>query len=1153
MHWRTRGILSLFSGLILLAQLTLGQTTSGVIGGNVVDPQAAAVAGAAVTLTNSATGVVQQTKSASDGEFVFPSVIPGTYRISVEASGFQKLEKQGLVLTAAQRLSAGTIQMQVGAVTSTVTVGADATPVETTSSERSAVVDSKQLQSLLALGRDYTSLMRILPGSTYEGSGNSSLGPASVGNINGVRNSYMSINVDGAIANTRNVGITENPLNMDAISEVKVLTSNYQAEYGKVSGAVIDVVTKSGTQDFHGTAYYYLRNEAFNANTFFNNLNGEPRSRYRYNTVGYNIGGPIYGPGPLRGLKNKLFFFYSGEDQPNKSPAGLRTFTMPTAAERQGDFSKSVNSSGQLYVVTNPLTHQPYANNQVPVSQINPTMQKLLSIFPQPNFFNTGVSHGNYNYVISDDVNNPVHQQLLRVDFDPTEKWRIYFRGMNLQNDGSSRTEPGIDASWLDGTYSYNQHDPNLALNVTYAPTANIVNELALGAGFYFEQNAAPQTTVNQFVKSAQGIAIGQLYPQNNPEDFLPALSFGNIPNAAGVSYDPRWPMDNSVVALSLTDGLSVVHRNHTMKFGIYTDASQYEQPHHAGNGDFSGGFTFTGANPNNPFNTGYAYAEALLGYFDSYSESSARPNYWGLGKTFEWYGQDSWRVSKKLTLEYGLRFTYDIPQRLKNNQGAMFYFNQYNAAEAPPLFQPVSVNGTRMMQNPVNGQLYPAVYYNNFVPGVGNTAPGSVLASSPQFPGLFESQGVLIAPRLGFAYDVFGDGKTAIRGGFGMFNNQRIYQGAVANATFNPPTISYPTAYYGNVNSFLSTPGVQTPSSLATVMERNSQLPQNYNLTLSIQREIGFQTVLDIAYVGVLGRHLTDTRQLNEVPYGAQFLPQNQDPTTQTPLADNYFRPYPGYAGIPYTEWADSSNYHSLQVQVNHRFSHGLQFGGAYTWSKSLGYSSGSFGSNMSDLLPTYLSPSLVYGPSGQDRRNRLVINWLWDIPNAGRAWNNWASRWILDNWEVSGIATFSSGAPNNVTFSTTDGQNVTGGGDGAAITVTGNPVLSRNERGFNAYFNPTPFARTPVGSIGNAWTPLFYGPGTNDWDVALFKNIPIEKFSLQFRCETYNTFNHTQYSSVDTNAMFDPGGNQVNTDFAHVNDARSPRILQLAVRVTF
>ena len=1135
--------------LLLLSGIATAQTISGVISGQVVDSQGRVLPGAQITLTETATTTSISTTTNNSGNFTFPVVKPGTYTVTAEKSGFQTFVKKGLTLLAADRLSVGVLPLKIGSVDTVVTVTSNVTPVQTTSSERSAVITSEQMQGLLSLGRDFTSLMRILPGSNYEGNGNQSLNAASVGGFNGVSNNNVSINTDGVSSNTRNVGIVEGPLNMDAIQEVKVLDANYQAEYGKVSGAIVDVVSKSGSRDYHGTLTYYFRNEDLNANAYFNKYNNKPRDRYRYNTINASVGGPIYGPGRLKSLRDKLFFFFSEDYEPNNSPAGIRYFQVPTMLERQGDFSQSFNSSGQLYVVTDPTTGKPFPGNVVPVNRINQTMQKVLNIFPQPNFTNTAISNRNYNYVISDSNSTPARQESLRLDYNPSDKLHIYFRGTDLHDGSTGRTQPGISASYMTETESYNTRAPSLALNVTYTVNPHIVNELAVGLGLWFETNQVSQATLNQFSKTAQGISLGQLYPQNNPLNLLPTLTFQNILNPANFGHDARFPLDDTVITPSVSDGLSVVHGNHNMKFGVYADNAAYKQANHSGNSSFSGAFTFTGPNPNNPNNTGYSYAEALLGYFDTYTESSARPTYYGVSSTLEWYAQDNWKATKKLTLEYGLRFTLDIPQTLKNKQGASLFFDQYKASDAPPLYQPVIVNGKRMARDPVGGGIYPAAYLDHFVPGIGNPAPGSIAASASNFPGFFQSQGVLVAPRVGFSYDLYGNGKTAIRGGFGVFNNQRTYQGIIGNSTFNPPTIFYPTQYYGNVDSFLGAQGLLSPSG-TTVLQSDSRLPQNFNITLGVQQDIGFQTVLDVAYVGVLGRHNAYSVNPNEVPYGAEFLPANQDPTTHTPLPDDYYRPYPGYGGITYTRWDDNSNYHSLQVQLNRRFSHGLQFGVAYTWSKALDDNKRTF----------YLPVSITYGPTSQDRPQRLVANYLWNFPNASRLWNNFATRTLLDNWQTTGIATFSAGAPTSVSFTTTNGLNITGGGDGATVVVTGKAQLPRGNRTFKRFFDTSVFSvpkagnATTPGQIGNGWTPEFYGPGINDWDMALLKNIPIhERVSFQIRAEAYNAFNHTQFSAVNTSAQFDPTGRQTNTAFGQYTSARTPRTMQLAARLSF
>src|SRR6185312_14415385 len=375
------------------------QSSSGVINGRLVDESGGAVVTAQVQLVNQATGEVLNTKVQGTGNFVFLDVQPGAYSVSASAPGYKKYVKKDLRLSSQERLNAGTITLEIGEVTQAVEVTAANTPVQTTSAEVSGELDTTQLDNLLSVGRDFMSMLKTVPGVI--GGGDSSLGTSGTPTINGQRNVMNSSTVDGVSGGPRGGDKVDTPLNLDAIQEVKVETSNFQAEYGAgTAGPVINLVTKSGTQQFHGTLYYYVRNEAFNANGWFNNYLGQQRPQYRYNDVGGNIGGPIYWPGHFNTKKNKLFFFYSQEYLPNKSPEGLKKYTVPTALERQGDFSQTYVQGSPSQTLINirnpnasgscPVTGTPgpgcFTGNKIPLSMINPDLQALLNIMPLPNF-----------------------------------------------------------------------------------------------------------------------------------------------------------------------------------------------------------------------------------------------------------------------------------------------------------------------------------------------------------------------------------------------------------------------------------------------------------------------------------------------------------------------------------------------------------------------------------------------------------------------------------------------------------------------------------------------------------------------------------------------------------------------------------------------
>jgi len=1100
-----------------------------------------------VRLVDQLNATSQTTQTNGDGYFVFAQLRPGKYTLSVEQSGFTKLEQRDILVLTADRLSVGTLILKVGTGTQVVTITSETAPVQTTSSEQSAVISASEMAALPVLGNDYVSLTKIIPGSTYLGDGNTTLGGiSSQSSFMGIaQQSAAYFSTNGVFSSLSNVSWDDSPTVVANIQDVKIQVSGYEPERGKAQGAVLDVTTKSGAKDFHGSLWYAFRNEALNANDYFNNLNGQPKSRYRYNTITGTLGGPLFIPRLYDRERSKLFFFFSYDNEPSTVPQGLNEFQMPTELERNGDFSQSFfPGTTQQIPVYNPITHQQYAGNVVDPGQIVPTMQKFLNWFPMPNFTNTAVSKGLYNYVIPAAADNSIYQTSIRLDYVPNDKWRIFGRWQYGFFGFTGIDGYGIYAGW-NRPQSVHSDSHRLELNATYAINPHTINEIAAGGILSGGTTPVPASTLAEFQMEPTGINLPQLYPQTNPLGLIPGFNFNDLPKGPNFQYDPRFPQDNTFYALSIADNLSYTHKNHQMKFGIYFDDEYQNQRHHLGSVSPGGLFNLNGANPSNPFNVGYSFAEALLGYFDSNIQVTNYLDDGNTAKALQWYAQDNWQVSRRLSVNYGLRFSYDIPQAITGGDGAVLHLNQYDPAVAPVLFQPVLVNGVRMMQNPLNGETFPAGYLDYYVPGSGSYAPGSVSFGSPDWRGIYNSQHVVAEPRVGFAYDLFGDGKTAIRGGVGRFVAMRTFSGSIFGYIINPPAVFYPTSLYGNITDPGAVPGLLSPPS-TNYGNPNSKLPYSYSWSLGVQRALGFNSVLSATYVGFVSRNNPYSFNKNEVPYGAEFLPENQDPTTGTPLPDDYFRPYPGYSRINDSEWGNNANYNSLQMTFNRGMSHGLSYGASYTYSKALD----------DRKSTTYVPYSLTYGPSTNDMRNRLTPYWVWELPKASEHWNNGFSRWALDNWEISGLASFVSGQPMNVNLSTTNNENITGGGDGARVIITANPVLPKSQCSFDHYFNPNVFALPDTGQIGNAWNgAAFYGPGVNDWDIVVAKHFRFgERVDTQLRAEMYNTFNHPQWSSVNNTALFDPStGDQLNSALGRITGDRGPRIVQLALRIGF
>ncbi|HLH18785.1 MAG TPA: carboxypeptidase regulatory-like domain-containing protein [Bryobacteraceae bacterium] len=1159
------------------AGLAFGQNSTGTISGRILDSTGAAVAGAEVRAINQVDRSSRTFTSTATGDFTFTNLPPGTYTISVKAAGFKELDKRDLHLTEGDSLGTGELRLEVGAVSETVDVVAEGAVVQTESGDRTQLIDSTEVMDMMARGRDVMAMLQILPGVINDNTGSDVLGQYSTPTMSGGRSFYNALNIDGISGNTARGRTAESPINLDSIAEVKVLQNSYPAEYGPSASGVINLVTKSGTQQFHGSVYYYNRNEAFNANNFFNNRQGIPRQRYRFNTVGETLGGPIYIPKHFNTSRQKLFFYFSQEIDPNQVPNSISTFTVPTALERQGNFSQSYKNATTLYTVNDPLNLNSagkpiqFPDNIIPASRMDPNSAKLLSVFPLPNQTNTAITNFAYNYQVAGSEDEPVLQEILKVDYNINDRAKAWFRASGYSSENNGLSSPAINNKWGPAPVDYKQTMPNLGANFTYVFSPTLVNEALFGMNLWTESQVLTQQGLANYQRATYGINIAQSYPSDNPLGLLPAMSFGGVSKPAQITYDGRFPMVDDSTAFTFSDGLTKVWNAHTFKTGFKMQHALYNQYHQAGGANFPGNFAF-GTDSNNPLDSGYAYANAFLGYYDTYTEATNRVNYQPITRVYEWYVQDHWKIARRLSLDLGVRFTDGLPLSPGNDHAGNFVPYLYNPGQAPVLFRPEVVNGKKVVVNPLTGDVVPNVYSGLIVPGTGNPTNGIITPTTPGYPrAMVYSNGVLPAPRLGFAWDIFGDAKTVLRGGGGFFYTPLLDAGTLGNLFFNPPAIYNPTAYYGTVATAANASGLLSPSSFSRDIDPHAKTVTAYQANLGIQRQLGWGTVLDVAYVGNFGRHLGEVVQLNEVPYGADFLPSSANPQGGI-LNENFFRPYAGYNGIPQQIFQGNSSYHSLQVQAQRRFAKNLLFGVSYTRSKAMDYAEGdstsTSGEGGSNEVATYLNRRVWnYGIANYDRPNVLSIHFVWSLPKLSALVPNRVVRTIFDDWRISDITIFESGTPLSVSMGESPSINLTGGGDGARPLMVGNP---NGPHTFYNWFNAAAFAEPvqyaggacpasgcpplSILNIGDMPTFPIRGPRMNNFSTALFKEFHIrERLAMLFRAEAYNAFNHTQFSGVDTTITYNASGVNTRSSTGNLTSARDPRVMQFALRLQF
>jgi hypothetical protein len=1148
--------IDVLAALLVLATPAFSQSVSGRISGIVADPQDAAVVGAEVVLANERTGERQVRRTNESGVFLFPGLPPGSYTIRASQSGFSAKELKGISLSADGSVSLGTIQLAIGAVTDTVQVEASGTMVELDKSGQSQVVTNAQMKTLMAASRDVMSVMKILPGVSQQRFGqNQSIGGSISGselnNFSGTRAKWNSVKLDGQPGqNLDQMNRFSIPIAWDAVEEVTVQPNSYLAEHGRSSGVHINVISRSGTNEFHGSGYLFKRHEQFNASNFFNNRDRLPRPIGRYTSFGASAGGPI--------RRDKLFFFASHELWRVTQAAPIQRTTLPTALEKAGDFSRSVEQNGRLIVINDPNTRQPMPGNFVPASRLDKHGVAMLAIMPEPNSPATFLAQG-FNNIMQQRIEIPKSQTQFKIDWLPTAIDRISVRprwfGQDLR--GQTGVCCSVNANFAIQPHHYNFL--NRAQSVTWTRTlsANLVNELS--GGWFTSQERGDlndRFDLSRYKRENNGLAdLPQLFTEANTASLIPGMQFAGIPNSPTLTYDDRTPIRARDDRLNLQNQATWLKGTHNVKAGVFFE-KQYasEGPRIGNSGDLGGRFLFN-RDANNPLDSNHPFANAAFGVFREYRQANRYSTGAAGMYLLEWYLQDSWKATRSLSLDFGIRFSRFTDYRLRNPDGAALDLARYDRANAALLYEPALNGNLRVARNPVNGAFLPAVFIGAYVPGAGNPLNGIVAGGVPGFKNGFRGNPPLqVQPRIGFAYDVWGRGRTVVRGGIGTYK-QAIFssgEGVInSNVVTAPPIVDAPNLFFGTIQSLRAVSGASFPTNTVFAFDpRWEKVATVYKWSFGIQQQFGGM-LLDTAYVGNTGRHLRHSRELNTLAPGTRFLPSSLDRTTNRPLPDNFLRPIPGYTNVSLrAEDVGWSNYHSLQVSLNRRRASALQYGIAYTWSKAMGLSD-----EDSSGLPMFINyRAYLYGKLPFDQTHMFVANYSYRLPDPGFARASGVARALLHGWSLSGITTFASGFPSGINFSRTDGVDRTGGGDAPRVWMARNPLLPRGDRSFSRWFNTAAFRAPERLEFGDAPRDVFRLPGISNFDTTFGKDFRLkERFALQFRAEFYNLFNHTQFEAVDNAARFDPAGNQINARFGQITGARPSRELQFSLRLQF
>lgn len=1098
LHPRERAQLLLKAVLLLLFSLpAASQTSFGRISGIITDPGGAPIASVDVLIRNVETQGTRTVTTDSGGFYSATELPIGSYTVEVNQKGFRRQQRTNILIVADAKLTID-FHLAIGDLTQTVEVTATAgETLNTTSGELSRVIDTKQVANLALNGRNYVQLMTMVPGAVVTNPDQFSVTTslsATNQTINGNRSDTSNLTVDGAfnlVAGSN--GSLMNNVSSEFVQEVKLETSNFSAEYGRMSGPAFNIVTKNGTNSFHGAVFEYFRNDKLDARNFF----AAQKTELRFNDFGYNLGGAI--------KKNKLFFFVGEEWKRLAQQQTPTRLTVPDTAELNGNFA------GQpvLYQPgTATTTKIPIPGNNI-AALITPDGRAIANIYKlqtqqAATFMNSATAN---NLTVA--PSNPLdfREDIVRLDYSINEKNSLYGRWIQDSNQLIDPFGTFSNSNILPTTPTLRMRPgESILIAETWLPSPHVVNEVRANAS-WASQHIPPYG--NEWQRSAYGFQFPTLYNGGEYHNGIPAATITNFAGFQG----PNFALMSPSTDIQFTDTLSWTLGSHLIKAGglvIRDRVDQNGRPYYTGNLSFNAS--------GNPNSTGNAFADALLGNFKSYTEASADPVGFFRFTQPEGFVQDSWKVNSKLSIEACVRFQYMEPMFTEANNMANFVPSLYNPAQAVQ----VTLAGAVV---PGSGNLYNGlITAGNGVPkSQQGRVPGST--TSPLFQqipsgaprGLSDSK-FLFAPRFGFAYNPIQT--TVIRGGFGIF-----YDRPEGNVTFSqvnlPPFLQISEYDNGNLaNPAGGSAGTSPIGSISTI-DPNLKYTTTYQYSLGIQQQLSRGAFLEVSYVGNLGRHLLRDPNIN--------FPNLSLVSAHPTASTNAFVPYLGYSTIQQYLSDSTSNYNALQAYASKREG-GIVFTAGYTWSKALGDSSGE-GDNLED----YQNRHFNYGPVSFDREHTFTGTFVWQL--AALARQNAIVRSVAGGWQLSGVIRLQTGAPYTVTASTSTG---TRRADylGGSLNVA-NPSSA-------LWFNTAVFAAAGIGSYGNSGAGIIRGPGLQSYDLSLAKRFAIrERLDLKLQGDFFNAFNVVNWSTLNTT--------QSNSTFGTISSAYPARNVQLSLKLSF